>query len=546
MPKQNINYGANANDTNADSIRSAFQKSKENFDELYAIKADADATLAALADKADFDQTSAALALKANIADVTASLGAKANTSDVNSALALKANASALAGKANASDLDAKADLVDGKVPASQLPAASNAVSSVNDKTGAVVLNKADVGLGNVDNTSDAAKPISDATATALALKADATALAAKANNSDLLNKASVGALAHLIPNMFGATDSNMKWIKRAFARLRAGTGRIRFGIIGDSTSAISSGSDFSKSWPVQFLTELLVHGFGPINREAINLGYSDTRVSGGTGWGRSYNQSIGNSTTTNPLVVTPNGTGDTIDFWYIPDSAASFTYSLNGGAAVTVPVNAATDGAAIKISVPCGSVGAHSISFSRVSGYVVLSSLEFYTAGVPDISAHIRGFAGSKIADWCKSTVAGYGSYGIPSRAIRGLNCDLNIVMLGINDVDQAVPLATSQTQLSAIIDDLKAMNSDVILMTFHPCNSANTIANQVAFNDMVRALAATKGIPLIDLFAHHVSYAQAQAMSYTSDNLHYNDNGKAEEAAFIATSVLKAAGRL
>lgn len=44
-------------------------------------------------------------------------------------------------------------------------------VQSVNTKTGAVVLNKTDVGLSNVDNTSDLNKPISSATQTALNAK---------------------------------------------------------------------------------------------------------------------------------------------------------------------------------------------------------------------------------------------------------------------------------------------------------------------------------------------------------------------------------------
>lgn len=46
------------------------------------------------------------------------------------------------------------------------------AVDSVNGETGVVVLDKSDVGLGNVDNTSDASKPVSTATTTALAGKA--------------------------------------------------------------------------------------------------------------------------------------------------------------------------------------------------------------------------------------------------------------------------------------------------------------------------------------------------------------------------------------
>lgn len=48
-------------------------------------------------------------------------------------------------------------------------------VISVNTKVGVVVLDKTDIGLGNVDNTSDADKPISDATQDALDLKYDAS-----------------------------------------------------------------------------------------------------------------------------------------------------------------------------------------------------------------------------------------------------------------------------------------------------------------------------------------------------------------------------------
>ena len=51
----------------------------------------------------------------------------------------------------------------------------SGAVDSVAGKTGVVTLVKGDVGLGNVDNTSDADKPVSTATQTALNLKSDTT-----------------------------------------------------------------------------------------------------------------------------------------------------------------------------------------------------------------------------------------------------------------------------------------------------------------------------------------------------------------------------------
>ena len=52
---------------------------------------------------------------------------------------------------------------------------AEASVLSVNAQTGTVVLDKDDLGLGNVDNTSDANKPVSTATSTALAGKASSS-----------------------------------------------------------------------------------------------------------------------------------------------------------------------------------------------------------------------------------------------------------------------------------------------------------------------------------------------------------------------------------
>ena len=60
----------------------------------------------------------------------------------------------------------------------------SDDVVSVNGKTGIVIINKADVGLSNVDNTSDLDKPISTLTQTALTLKADKSGLTTHTTNT--------------------------------------------------------------------------------------------------------------------------------------------------------------------------------------------------------------------------------------------------------------------------------------------------------------------------------------------------------------------------
>lgn len=147
-------------------------------------------------------------------------LNLKADTATVNTALGLKADASAVT-----TALSNKADLVGGLIPTSQIPAqaitdvfpvanqaamlalnvqrgdvairsdtgrtyilstdspttladwkeivAVGVVTSVNGQQGIIILAKGDVGLGNVDNTSDAAKPVSTAQQTALNLKAN-------------------------------------------------------------------------------------------------------------------------------------------------------------------------------------------------------------------------------------------------------------------------------------------------------------------------------------------------------------------------------------
>lgn len=75
------------------------------------------------------------------------------------------------------------------KLSGIQAGAQVNAVISVCGKVGAVSLSKSDVGLSNVNNTSDADKPISTAVQTALNSKANNSALDLKANKSDVLTK---------------------------------------------------------------------------------------------------------------------------------------------------------------------------------------------------------------------------------------------------------------------------------------------------------------------------------------------------------------------
>jgi len=80
-------------------------------------------------------------------------------------------------------------------------------VQSVAGRTGAVTLVKADVGLGNVDNTADLAKPISTATQTAINLKASPAEAAAAAPVQSVAGR--TGAVVLTVADVSGAASSS-------------------------------------------------------------------------------------------------------------------------------------------------------------------------------------------------------------------------------------------------------------------------------------------------------------------------------------------------
>jgi uncharacterized protein (UPF0147 family) len=187
-----------------------------------ALKANSTDVATALATKINTTDANAALALKANSAEVTAALATKISNADATAALALKLDANKVAAANGVASLDAL-----GKVPTDQIPAVSFSsvkvlgseaemlglgsavvgsvvirtdesknyvlaqadpsvranwiqlltpaapVQAVNGKTGTLSITATDLGLGNVQNTSDANKPVSSATQTELDKKVD-------------------------------------------------------------------------------------------------------------------------------------------------------------------------------------------------------------------------------------------------------------------------------------------------------------------------------------------------------------------------------------
>lgn len=109
-------------------------------------------------------------------------------------------------------------------------------VSSVNSQTGAVVLNAASVGLGNVDNTSDANKPVSTAVQTALNTKASDSAVVHTTGNETIAGTKtfSTAPTLPLGQAVAGTTITSIQQITAsAYAALSAPSNNILYVIVG-------------------------------------------------------------------------------------------------------------------------------------------------------------------------------------------------------------------------------------------------------------------------------------------------------------------------
>jgi hypothetical protein len=106
------------------------------------------------------------------------------------------------------------------------------AVSSVFGRTGAVVAqsgdySKSDVGLANVDNTSDANKPVSTATQTALDLKQNKSIMLKL--SGDVTTTSNVSSA---ITGLVATLEANTNYIITGVLRSRcSGTGGVKYGM---------------------------------------------------------------------------------------------------------------------------------------------------------------------------------------------------------------------------------------------------------------------------------------------------------------------------
>lgn len=341
---------------------------------------------------------------------------------------------------------------------------------------------------------------------------------------------------------------------RAAMARVRAGLGRGKIVIEGDST-VVGAGSGtggtnnmndaFATAWPQALSTllgsQITVSDNSLFGTQGTTVAYGtyDTRAVLGAGWapnvgtlGGAFFRCAASSATT--LSFTPQGQIDTIIIWYLQQNAnGSFTVDVDGGASLgTVSANGTSLVKSVTFTVAKGS---HTINLNSTGGAIFfISGIIAYDSTAPAIDVIQTGQFGAKALDF---TVTGQ-AYS-PQTVLAALAPDLTIIDLTINDSNAGTALSTYTTQIQTMITAAQ-LSGDVILMVGPPSNTTNATNGTLdQYISALRSLAISNNVGLIDIKQRWTSYAVTNPLMPYFDTLHPEAGGYKDIGLAVARAL-------
>lgn len=332
------------------------------------------------------------------------------------------------------------------------------------------------------------------------------------------------------------------KW-RAAVGKARGGIRNAKLLYLGDSTG-VGAGSTGSpgfnpggkvKALPV-LLASMLNSTFMPTNAHAwfgtggvgaTNADFTnwDPRFVMGGNWDRNYAGANGlggsymrNLSTVGTLTFTPSAAGassanvDTFVIWYVVASiAGAFNYSVDAGATTPVNCNNATSSVQ-SVTVAAGAVGAHTLNITPTTANVWILGIEAFDSTTKQIEV----IDGSINGCYVNNFLAALDPWSAANE-IGTLAPDLTIIQLQINDCNQGTALATYSANLQSLVN-ICAASGDVIIRSGYPSqityNANAALANQQAYRDAAKTIAANNGLLFDDLWARTGSYEIQQAV--------------------------------
>jgi len=221
----------------------------------------------------------------------------------------------------------------------------------------------------------------------------------------------------------------------------------------------------------------------------------------------------------------------DAFNLWYNRTSGGgSFTYSIDGGGAVTVNTSAVSDSlGTLTVSTGLGNSSTHTIVLTVTSGSVRFYGIDFYNKAQTGYSVHILQSGNSKASQWSGAATNLYTKQFIAAKDPK-----LCIIWLGTNDAGSGGTGASSTTYITNLKNLIKNINlpskcSPVIITeTFRGKLASPTVADTAAnikladYRTKIIQAVTDSGYSAFDMQNYWPSFTYAVANSMLADAIH------------------------
>lgn len=337
--------------------------------------------------------------------------------------------------------------------------------------------------------------------------------------------------------SLYNAGPEKFRKFRAALGKAATGKALCRVAHMGDSTSegVGETSNRMANSWPGQLSQIFNTNGytldgsFGVLQAYTNNAGYWPEWVQTTGSWNALNGGSPVVSATASGAVLTftSTNTGTVLELRYL-HTGASFTYSLDGGAAQTVTTNGSQAVGLVQLTglantthtIAITSTGNTQIFSAHVHSSIT-SGLQFWNAGI----------GSSKSSDWYGSN-----SWFAAPKLLSNWSPNLTTIMLGINDAtNQVVTPANYQTNMQALITQALT-TGDVLLISPVPASGVDLSQ----YMPLLYGLADSNNLPLLDMTHRWKDWTTQNAMAVYMDTYHpngagYNDVARAVYAALM-----------
>lgn len=319
---------------------------------------------------------------------------------------------------------------------------------------------------------------------------------------------------------------SDLGPIRRRIARALAGSGNYRLAWAGHSIVAGQGGTPGVIDNP-----KLLMHRALQAGTSAPGIVYAqngttqDARVTMSAGWEKAGSprgnmQAHVRTNIAGETYTHASDTTGTVVEIYTFGNSSPMTYSIDGGAAVTITPSGASAGQVTRITGLSNT--RHTVTITSTTttyAYILGVSVTYFTG----LEVSNLGYSGSIASDWAPGG-AFYGGYRNINETLKP---DGVILQLGANELIHSVGSASLVSNLTAAINGHKAAGRDVLMVVDPPVEDATRTS---WFNTYVPALygvADSTATTLVDYSSKWMTRSLANLRGFYADQWHPNNDG-------------------